>query len=61
MVLFENIKNWGKMLDDFRQTDVCKTCVKDGGKNIDKIFYKWLIDNYDIPRLFIIPDKDGQK
>lgn len=53
MILFENIKGWGKMLDDFRQTDTCK---KSNGEDLDKIFYNFLIQNYDIPKEFIIQD-----
>ena len=55
MVLFENVKGWGKMLDDFRQTDIYK---KSNGQDLDKIFENFLIQNYNIPEEFIILNKN---
>ena len=55
MILFENIEGWGKMLDDFRQTDIYK---KSDGKDLNEIFYNFLIQNYDIPKELIKSNKN---
>ena len=61
MILIENVKGWGAMLDAFNQSGACQLCIKDGGKNIDKVLEKWILSTYDIPSEFIISPEEEYK
>ena len=38
-IVFEEFPGWGKLLDEFRQTEYFK---KSDGKLLDELFYWWL-------------------
>ena len=61
MILIENVKGWGAMFDAFNKSVECQTCEKNGGKNCEEIFERWLVANYDIPMEYIIPKEDEHK
>lgn len=42
----EAIKNWDKLMDDFRKTDIYR---KSGGVNLFALFYEFLYQNYNAP------------